>query len=54
MTLYYVARQSDYQNTMLYVAGPFGAYHQACDAKDNSTFSSEYLRIVEQTIEVNE
>jgi len=52
MTLYYVGMYMDYQNMMQYIAGPFGAYHQAMDAKDASTLSSEYLRIVEQTIDV--
>jgi len=54
MTLYYVARDMDYHNMVHYIAGPFGAYHQAVDAKDESNDISDRLRVVEQTIEVEE
>ena len=55
LSLYYVARRyNDYEggDKLLYVAGPFGHYAEALDAKRNSVYTSDYLDIVEQEVKV--
>ena len=54
MTLYYVARDLDYQNELRYVAGPFASYSAAVNSKEESFFDSDQLKVVEQTITVTE